>query len=225
MRATIAREVFVELARLDGSRVAVGTVFCIGRNVFAHALELGNEVPDEPLVFLKSAGAVRPLDATGVIAFPDEAFHHEAEVVVVVGEPVPLGAKVGWDVVEGVALGLDLTRRQVQSALKAKGHPWVLAKSFQGAAPVGPVVPLARFADPGAIRFTLHVDGELRQSGDLRGLSFPIPELLTRLAALQPLVPGDIVFTGTPAGVADLRVGQPFVLAFEEPALEFAGRL
>lgn len=215
----------MEIERLDGSPLTAGTVFCIGRNVFAHALELGNEPPKEPLVFLKSTGALRPLDATGTIAFPEETFHHEAEAVVVVGQHVPLGAEVGWEVVEGVALGLDLTRRTVQSELKAKGLPWALAKSFHGSAPLGPVVPLARFADPDAIRFTLTVEGELRQEGDLSGLSFPIPELLTRLASIQPLVPGDLVFTGTPAGVADFRVGDRFELTFPELDLTFPGRL
>jgi 2-keto-4-pentenoate hydratase/2-oxohepta-3-ene-1,7-dioic acid hydratase in catechol pathway len=215
----------MRIERLDGSGIEVGTVFCIGRNVFAHVLELGNAPPSEPLVFMKSAGAVRPLDATGHIAYPDEVFHHEAEVVVVLGAPVPLGATVGWEVVDGVALGLDLTRRSVQDGLKAAGLPWTLAKSFQGAAPLSPVVPLSRFPNPDGIRFSLDVEGERRQSGDLAGLSFPIPELLTRLAAIQPLVPGDLVFTGTPAGVADLRVGDRFTLAFEDPDLRFAGRL
>lgn len=215
----------MEIADLDGARIPVGTVFCIGRNVFAHALELGNPVPSEPLVFLKSVGALRPLDASGQVAFPEETFHHEAEAVVVVGEPVPLGAKAGWEAVRGVALGLDLTRRGVQSALKAKGHPWALAKSFQGSVPLGPVVPLERFPEPDRIRFTLTVEGALRQTGDLGELSFPIPDLLTRLAALQPLVPGDLVFTGTPAGVADLRVGDAFVLSFPDLGLDFPGRL
>jgi 2-keto-4-pentenoate hydratase/2-oxohepta-3-ene-1,7-dioic acid hydratase in catechol pathway len=215
----------MEIRRLDGSTLTAKTVFCIGRNVFAHAVELGNEAPSEPLVFMKSVGALRPLDATGVIAYPDETFHHEAEAVVVVGQPVPLGATVGWEAVEGVALGLDLTRRPVQNQLKKKGLPWILAKSFQGAAPLGPVVPLDRFSDPDALRFTLHVEGELRQTGDLSGLSFPIPELLTRLASIQPLVPGDLVFTGTPAGVADFRVGDRFELAFTDLGLRFPGQL
>lgn len=215
----------MQIARLDGSRLDVQTVFCIGRNVFAHAVELGNAAPTEPLVFMKSAGSVRPLDARGHIAYPDETFHHEAEVVVVVGQPVSLGATVGWEAVEGIALGLDLTRRGVQNELKAAGLPWILAKSFMGAAPIGPVVPLNRFADPNAVRFTLDVNGERRQTGDLSGLSFPIPALLTRLASIQPLVPGDLVFTGTPAGVADFRVGDAFELAFVEPELRFSGVL
>lgn len=215
----------MEITRLDGSKRTVGTVFCIGRNVFAHALELGNEPPSEPLVFMKSTGALRPLDASGHIAFPEETFHHEAEAVVVVGQHVPLGATVGWEVVEGVALGLDLTRRGVQKALKAKGLPWTLAKSFMGSAPLSPVVPLDRFEDPNTLRFTLHVGGALRQSGDLSGLTFPIPEILTRLASVQPLVPGDLVFTGTPAGVADFRVGDAFTLAFPDLDLAFDGRL
>lgn len=212
------------ITRLQGGMVQVGTVYCIGRNVFAHALELGNKPPREPLIFLKSRAAIRAL-AEGPLAFPEETFHHEAEVVLVLGTAVPHGATVGWEVVEGVALGLDLTRRGVQNELKEHGLPWTTAKSFVGSAPLGPVVPLERFADPNAIRFSLTVNDELRQQGDLRQLTFDIPTLLTTLAALHPLEPGDLVFTGTPAGVGPIRRGDRFTLRFEEPELAFAGVL
>ena len=212
------------ITRLQGGRIEVGTVYCIGRNVFAHALELGNAPPSEPLIFLKSRAAVRPLEH-GPLAFPEETFHHEAEVVLVLGEPVQHGATVGWEVVEGVALGLDLTRRDVQNELKQQGLPWTTAKSFVGSAPVGPVVPLERFADPGAIRFSLTVNDTLRQQGDLSQLTFDIPTLLTTLAALHPLEPGDLVFTGTPAGVGPIRRGDRFCLRFAEPDLAFSGVL
>ncbi len=215
----------VELAYLDGGTRPVGAVYGIGRNVAAHARELGNPVPDEPLVFLKAVTSIRPLDAPGRVAFPDAVYHHEAEVVVVVGAPVPLGACPGWEVVEGLALGLDLTRRDVQRKLKAQGLPWTEAKSFWGSAPVGPIVPLDRFPAPDRVGFRFEVGGELRQEGALDALRFSIPELLARLAALQPLQPGDLVFTGTPAGVGPIRVGDRFRLSFVEPHLCFDGVL
>ena len=211
------------LTTLDGQPLAAGTVYCIGRNVFAHALELGNEPPSEPLVFLKSAAALRGLE--GPLGFPDETFHHEAEVVLVLGEDVAHGADPGWSCVRGVALGLDLTRRQVQNALKKKGLPWTTAKSFLGSAIVGPVVPLEQFADPDRIRFSLHVNDALRQQGDLGELSFDVPDLLRRLAALHPLAAGDLVYTGTPAGVGPIQRGDRFSLRFEAPALTFDGVL
>lgn len=211
------------LTTIDGDAVETGTIYCIGRNVFAHALELGNEPPSEPLVFLKSAASLRGLH--GPVGFPDETFHHEVEVVLVLDEPVDHGADPGWSCVGGLALGLDLTRRGVQKQLKSKGLPWTIAKSFLGSAVVGPVVPLDRFPQPDAVRFTLHVDDQLRQQGDLSELSFDVPDLLRRLAALHPLQRGDLVFTGTPAGVGPIRKGDRFTLAFESPALRFEGVL
>lgn len=213
----------MDLTTIDGVPLAAGTVYCIGRNVFAHALELGNEPPSEPLIFLKSAAALRGLH--GPIGFPDETFHHEVEVVLVLGSAVEHGADPGWSCVRGLALGLDLTRREVQNQLKSKGLPWTTAKSFLGSAVVGPVVPLEQFSDPGRVRFSLQVNGELRQHGDLGELTFDVPDLLRRLAALHPLQAGDLVFTGTPAGVGPIARGDRFTMAFQAPALAFEGVL
>lgn len=189
----------------------MSTIWCIGRNYAAHAKELGNAVPTEPVVFLKAASCRRGLDPEPM-AFPDEAWHHELEVVLELGEPVALGSDPGWACVRAVRLGLDLTRRAEQDRLKAAGLPWTTAKSFAGSAIVGPPVPVAALGDPSAIRFTLHVDGALRQDGHLRDALFDVPSILRHLARLAPLVPGDLVFTGTPPGVADLRVGQGITL-------------
>jgi 2-keto-4-pentenoate hydratase/2-oxohepta-3-ene-1,7-dioic acid hydratase in catechol pathway len=199
----------VEVALADGERIAVGSVYGIGRNYAAHAAELGNAVPEDPVVFLKARTAVRGL-ASGALAFA-ESFHHEVEVVLLLGRPVPLGATPGWEAVRAVALGLDLTRREVQNRCKEKGLPWVPAKSFAGSAVIGPFVPLGAVGDPDSITFSLAVNGEVRQRGALPQMVFPVPRLLAYLASLAPLEAGDVVFTGTPSGVGPIRAGDAFV--------------
>jgi 2-keto-4-pentenoate hydratase/2-oxohepta-3-ene-1,7-dioic acid hydratase in catechol pathway len=187
------------------------TLWCIGRNYAAHARELGNDVPDEPVIFLKASSCLRGL-APEPLAVPDEAVHHEVELVLVVGHDVPIGADPGWAAVSEVAVGLDLTRRQVQSQLKERGLPWARAKSFGGSAVVGPRVPRADLGDPEQAGIALWVNGALRQEGRLDQMLFDVPSLLRHLAALAPLHAGDLVFTGTPPGVAEMRVGDRFRL-------------
>ncbi len=202
----------------------MSTIYCIGRNYAEHAAELGNAVPTTPIVFLKSQGALRRVDEDG-LAYPTETFHHEAELVLRVGRAADLGATPGWEIIDEVALGLDLTRRGVQSELKAKGLPWTAAKSFAGAAVISAFVPRSAFPDPDQIEFTLSVGGELRQHGNTRDMIFKVPALLAHLASSTPLRIGDLIYTGTPSGVAGIRKGDPFVLAFPALALEFKGTL
>jgi 2-keto-4-pentenoate hydratase/2-oxohepta-3-ene-1,7-dioic acid hydratase in catechol pathway len=201
------------------------TVYCIGRNYAEHAKELNNPVPKgEPVIFLKSPSALRPCTA-GPVAFADETFHHEAEIVARIGRIVPLGATGSWADVDALSLGLDLTRREVQSRLKEKGLPWTVSKSFAGAAVLGELLPLATFPRRDAIDFTLHVNGELRQTGRSSDMIFPIEELITHLARHCPLAPGDLIYTGTPAGVGPIRAGDRFELAFTGLGKSFSGVL
>lgn len=199
----------IDVETIHHTRIPVGTVYAIGRNYAAHAKELGNAVPEDPVVFLKARTAVRGL-APAPVAFDGESFHHEVEVVLLVGRSVALGAQGGWSDVSAVALGLDLTRREVQNRCKEKGLPWVPAKSFAGSAVVGPFVPLAGVGDPDGISFSLEIGGALKQKGALTQMVFPVPVLLTYLASLAPLEPGDLVFTGTPEGVGPIRKGDLF---------------
>jgi 2-keto-4-pentenoate hydratase/2-oxohepta-3-ene-1,7-dioic acid hydratase in catechol pathway len=207
------------------STSAAITVYCIGRNYADHAKELNNPVPKgEPIVFLKSPSALRPC-ASGQVAFPDETFHHEAEIVARIGRPVGLGQPGSWADVDALALGLDLTRREVQTRLKEKGLPWTASKSFAGSAVIAEFLPLDSFPRRDAIEFTLRVNGELRQSGNSRDMLFPMEELLTHLARFCPLLPGDLIYTGTPAGVGPLRKGDRFELAFTGNGAPFTGIL
>jgi 2-keto-4-pentenoate hydratase/2-oxohepta-3-ene-1,7-dioic acid hydratase in catechol pathway len=188
------------------------TIFCLGRNYAAHAREMGAvaDAEAESVVFLKPEGAL--LAPPGPIRFPPGAgeIHHEAEIVVRVG---PDGGA------EAVALGLDLTDRTRQAAAKAAGLPWARAKGFRGSACVGPFVPAAR-VPLDRLRFLLEVNGALRQSGNAGDMLRPIPRILQELEAWFGLAPGDLVFTGTPEGVAPLRPGDRLTLRSpDEPGL------
>jgi 2-keto-4-pentenoate hydratase/2-oxohepta-3-ene-1,7-dioic acid hydratase in catechol pathway len=201
-----------------------GTIYCIGRNYAEHAAELGNAVPTEPVVFLKSRAALRPL-AGGPLAYPAETFHHEAEIVLVIGRAVALGDEPGWDAVAGLALGLDLTRREVQNQLKTQGLPWTTAKSFAGAAVLGPAVAKTRFPDLAHITFDFAVGGVTKQTGDTRLMLFPVPVIVAHLARSHALEPGDLIYTGTPAGVGPLARGDAFALRFTQLGAHWSGRL
>ena len=215
------------LAQIPAEHAAlpVANVYCIGRNYAEHAKELGNETPSEPVVFLKSTAALRPLGAAGATAFTNEGLHHEAELVVLVGRWLPHGAAGGWQHVRALALGLDLTRRSVQDALKAKGLPWTSSKSFAGSAVVTEFVPRRAFPDLEDIAFTFDVNGQRRQTGRSKDMVFSVPTILTHLATLAPLMPGDIIFTGTPKGVGALPEGCALRLSFPDLDATFEGRL
>jgi 2-keto-4-pentenoate hydratase/2-oxohepta-3-ene-1,7-dioic acid hydratase in catechol pathway len=208
----------------EAAVVPVANVYCIGRNYAEHASELNNPVPGEPVVFLKTTASLRSL-AGGAVAFAGETFHHEAELVLLIGKTIPLGASGDWSAVRALGLGLDLTRREVQAQLKAKGLPWAVAKSFAGSGVLSEFIPRARFADPDRIHFTFAVNGALRQTGDTRDLLFKVPTVLTYLAQHQELGEGDLVFTGTPKGVGPLRVGDRLDLAFPDLEASFSGVL
>ncbi len=209
----------------DGQPVpTVRNVYCIGRNYADHAAELNNPIPDDPVLFLKSTASLRA-PSSGALAHGDESFHHEAELVLLVGRHVPMGRDVSWEVVDGLALGLDLTRREVQTRLKGKGLPWTIAKSFAGAAVVTDFLRPQAFADLDAVTFSFSINGEARQAGDTRQMLFKVPRILSFLASMQDLHPGDLVYTGTPAGVGPMRRGDRFVLRFDQVGAEFAGVL
>ncbi|MFM8979229.1 MAG: fumarylacetoacetate hydrolase family protein [Planctomycetia bacterium] len=185
------------------------TIYCVGRNYAAHAREMGARpaaAGEEPVVFLKP-GTAR-VDAPGPIVVPAGIgeLHHEVEVVLRIG---PGG------VPDALALGLDLTDRTRQAAAKQAGLPWAAAKGFRGSAALGPWVALAAAPPLDRLRFTLRVDGALRQQGDTRDMLHPVPALLAWLERWFGLAPGDLVFTGTPEGVGPLAPGARLELELE----------
>jgi 2-keto-4-pentenoate hydratase/2-oxohepta-3-ene-1,7-dioic acid hydratase in catechol pathway len=207
----------------------VRRIFCVGRNFAEHAREMGAAVPSSkadrgtPVFFTKPADA---LVLDGVVPYPPgtRELHHEVELVVALGADAPAGevpVQQAHALVFGYALGLDLTRRDLQAAAKAKGLPWDTGKAFDHSAPIGPLVPADRFGQPGTRRLQLRVNGELRQDGGLDDLVWDVPEILHELSKLFALKAGDLVYMGTPAGVGPLQVGDTFVASLDGlPPLE-----
>jgi 2-keto-4-pentenoate hydratase/2-oxohepta-3-ene-1,7-dioic acid hydratase in catechol pathway len=184
------------------------SIYCLGRTYAAHAKEMGS-APDatgEPVVFLKPWSAI--VAPPGPIRFPAGAgeVHHETELVVRIGRD---GAP------DAAALGLDLTDRTRQAAARKAGMPWATAKGFRGSAPLGPFVPISAFPALDRVRFTLTIDGAVRQRGDTSLLLRPIPEVLAALDRWFGLVPGDLVFTGTPEGVGPIVAGNVLELSVD----------
>jgi fumarylpyruvate hydrolase len=198
-------------------RFPVRRIYCIGRNYEAHVREMGHD-PDRspPIFFCKPADAVLGPDASGVIRFPypsaTENLHHEAELVVAID-------KGGRDIappdarshVFGYAVGIDMTRRDLQRAAAKAGQPWETGKAFDGSAPLGPIVPATDCGHPSAGEISLTVNGEPRQRADLKQLIWGVEEIIAELSRLFELQPGDLIYTGTPEGVGEVKPGDQMV--------------
>ncbi|MCW3478031.1 fumarylacetoacetate hydrolase family protein [Neisseriaceae bacterium JH1-16] len=198
---------------LDGQALPVSNLFCIGRNYAAHAAELGNAIETEPMVFLKPTSALN--DESQPIVLPDYSHdvHHECELVLLVGEggdDIPADRALSH--IAGYAIGLDLTARDVQSVAKQKGHPWAKAKGFRGAACVSDFVSASLVRDPQSLGFSLSVNGETRQTGNTSLMLFPVAQLVSYLSHIYGLTAGDLIFTGTPEGVAAIQPGDKLEL-------------
>lgn len=185
-----------------------GKVVCVGRNYAAHAAELNNEVPDNPILFMKPATSLVAFEESIRLPAGRGACHFETEIAVLVGERMHSAPKSEvMSRVAGFGIALDLTLREVQNALKEKGHPWERAKAFDGACPLSGFVDTGAVHDPASIGIRMRVNGELRQDGSSSQMLFPIPDLLAEVSTWFTLEPGDVVLTGTPAGVGPLQPG------------------
>jgi 2-keto-4-pentenoate hydratase/2-oxohepta-3-ene-1,7-dioic acid hydratase in catechol pathway len=185
----------MQTVTVDGDPVTPSKIVCVGRNYVAHIRELGNDIPDDMVVFNKPNSAISTALHSRV---DDEPLHYEGELAFVIR-----GGGLA-----AVGFGLDLTRRALQSTLKKKGLPWERAKAFDGAALFSPFVPLPGHCDELALQ--LLVDGELRQAGGVELMIYPPAVILQELASFTTLEDGDIVMTGTPAGVGVIRPGELF---------------
>lgn len=199
------------LVPVEGSeeRFPVGRIFCVGRNYAEHAREMGKDPDrDPPFFFTKFAGAIVPGDAT--IPYPPETenYHYEAELVVAIGsEGACVAAEDALSLVYGYAVGLDMTRRDLQLDARATGRPWDTGKNFAYSAPIAPIrlAETAGHVSSGSIRLT--VNGEVKQSADIADLIWDCAETIAYLSRFERLLPGDLIYTGTPAGVGAVRPG------------------
>lgn len=207
-----------------GNTFPVRRIFCVGRNFADHAREMGASAPaskadrGQPVFFHKPSDAI--VTGNADVPYPPgtQDLHHEVELVVALGQDAPAGAlsrDQAQALVIAYGVGLDLTRRDLQAAAKAKGLPWDTGKGFDHSAPISELVPADDVADLDARTLTLTVNGEVRQHGSLADLIWDVPDILHELSLLYALRAGDLVFMGTPAGVAALKPGDRFNASLE----------
>jgi len=199
-----------------GGIFPVRRVYCVGRNYADHALEMGHDPDKEPpFFFQKNADN---LDPSGEFPYPprSEDVHHEVELVVALksgGRDIPLDEAL--DHVYGYAIGLDMTRRDLQARMKKMGRPWEIGKAFERSAPVGVLHPVAEVGHIAEGRISLSVNGEMRQDGNVNQMIWKIPEMIAHLSHYYDIAPGDVIMTGTPAGVGPVERGDVMEAAIE----------
>ncbi len=192
----------------EASVYPVRRIWCVGRNYADHAREMGHDPDREPpFFFSKPANAAVP---GGSLPFPGQTkdLHHEVELVVALakgGKDIPV--ETALEHVYGYAIGLDMTRRDIQAEAKKLGRPWELAKGFDQSCPISPIVPAARIGHPTQGKIEITVNGKVQQTGDMNQMIWSVPEAIAYLSRFVELQPGDLIMTGTPAGVSAVKPG------------------
>jgi len=200
----------------EAARFPVHRIYCVGRNYEEHAKEMGFTGREPPFFFLKPAdtAVVVAEGETGSVAYPSltKNLHHEIELVVAIGKAGKnLQAADAQQYIYGYAVGLDMTRRDLQGEMKKQGRPWCIGKAFEQSAPIGPIVPAARAGDVANAEISLQVNGADRQRSTVSKLIWNIGETIEHLSMAWELQPGDLIFTGTPEGVAAVVAGDTLV--------------
>ncbi|MCQ4086986.1 fumarylacetoacetate hydrolase family protein [Saccharibacillus sp. JS10] len=198
--------------------IAVNNVYCVGRNYKKHAEELGNDVPTEPMIFLKPSHAICALDSNNpTIEMPKEVgeVHYETELVLRIGRAYEPGITVE-KLVSSVALGIDFTLRDVQSKIKAKGHPWTAAKGFRNSAPLTSEIAFPGIEALNEATFSMRKNGEVVQSGNITNMIFDLQTLIDYIGEHYGLGEGDVIYTGTPEGVGPTVAGDVLELYWNE---------
>lgn len=201
---------------VGGGSFPVRRVYCVGRNYAEHAQEMGHSGREPPFFFMKPADTlvVVPEGETGRIAYPTltSNYHHEIELVVAIGKGGSnIKAADAPAHIWGYAVGLDMTRRDLQGEMKKQGRPWEIGKAFEQSAPIGPIVAKSQCGELLKGPITLHVNGTLKQKGDLADLIWSVNETIEQMTTAWELAPGDLIFTGTPAGVGAVVRGDVMV--------------
>jgi 2-keto-4-pentenoate hydratase/2-oxohepta-3-ene-1,7-dioic acid hydratase in catechol pathway len=206
----------------DGSAVewTPGKVVCVGRNYADHARELNNPVPTEPILFIKPNTAMVAAEAPFAIPADRGVVHFETEMALLIGKTL-CGAEEEecLAAIAGVGLGFDITLRELQDKLKAKAHPWEVAKAFDGSCPLSAFTPVVESLDWANMDIQMSCNGQLRQEGNSEAMITPVARLLAYTSRIFTLQPGDVVMTGTPAGVGPLQAGDKL-----QASLSFKGQ-
>ncbi|XP_028669669.1 acylpyruvase FAHD1, mitochondrial [Erpetoichthys calabaricus] len=192
-------------------------IICVGRNYTAHAAELRNAVPSEPLLFLKPPSAYVREGSPIQVPYYCHNLHHEVELGVVIGKRgTAIPQEVAMQHVAGYALCLDMTARDAQDECKSKGLPWTLAKAFDTSCPVSDFIPKEQLCDPGNVRIWLKVNDQLRQEGSTSQMIFSIPYLISYISEFITLEEGDLILTGTPKGVSSVQENDELEAGIED---------
>lgn len=195
----------------------IRNIYCVGRNYVLHAAELGNEVPKSPMIFMKPTHAATEMNG-GTVELPQQFgdIHYEAELVVRIGRPYTSGITAD-EMIDSFALGLDLTMRDLQSELKKKQQPWLKAKGFRNSALLTPFQALTDpIHDLGSREFILRINDQEKQRGHIRDMIFDLQQLIDHIGDHYGLDAGDLIYTGTPAGVGSLHDGDHLALFWGE---------
>ncbi|RTE09562.1 fumarylacetoacetate hydrolase family protein [Paenibacillus whitsoniae] len=194
----------------------IRNIYCVGRNYRAHAAELGNDVPDQPMIFTKPTHALAPMNGES-LALPSGQgeIHYETELVLHIAKPYEAGASVDA-LVDSYALGIDFTLRDVQSVIKKKGQPWLPAKGFLNSAPLSDWRPFPGAAKLAERNFQLRLNDTVVQDGNIGNMIFDLQTIIDYIAKHYGLGPSDIIYTGTPEGVGPVQSGDRLELLFGE---------
>ena len=205
----------------EARQIAVGKIVCVARNYAEHAKELGNPVPEQAVLFIKPASSLLAEGGSIVIPSYAQECHHEIELAVIIGRAgKEIPREEALDHVSAYGVALDMTLRDVQSQLKAKGLPWEIAKGFDTSCPLSALVPADRIPDPQQLHLQLTVNGEVRQDGTTAHMLRPVAKLISEASHYFTLEAGDLLLTGTPAGVGPVKSGDRL-----EAVIEGVGRL
>lgn len=197
----------------------IRNVYCVGRNYKLHAAELGNDIPDEPMIFMKPSHAVVDMESR-VLSLPQDQgeVHYEGELVLRISSAYEPGVKVE-ELVDHMALGIDFTLRDVQTVIKKKGHPWTAAKGFKNAAPISAWIDFPGTQAAGDQDFAVRKNGAEVQRGNVKDMIFSLQEIIDYIGVHYGLDQGDVIFTGTPAGVGPCTAGDQFELFWGDQLL------
>lgn len=198
----------IHFADGGSQQIPVGKVVCVGLNYSDHVAEMNSQCADEPVIFLKPSSALVPLEQPVAIPVEFGSCHYEAEMSVLIGEQLAdCTEQQAAEAIIGVGVALDLTLRDLQNQFKQKGHPWDKAKGFDGACPASAFVDRSQVGDLQDIELRLSINGEVRQESNTSHMITPVLPLIAYISRYFTLMPGDIVLTGTPAGVGPLSSG------------------
>ena len=192
--------------------IQVGTIYCLGRNYAEHAKEMKAEAPSSPIIFLKPSSSILNNEEDIIRPSISQSLHHEVEFIIAIGKSGKnISEQHAKDHILGYGVGLDMTLRDVQEDAKKKGLPWSIAKGFHTSAPISDIIPASKILDTNNLEIRCKVNGSIRQQTKISKMIFPIEKIISYISSLFAIERGDLIFTGTPEGVSEVKNGDSIV--------------